>query len=643
MLTKRKMLFINILTAILLLLFALPSFGQASDIKGHWAEKQIIALQGKGLIKGYANGTFRPTSIITRAEFIALVNRAFGFNNKLESKFTDISARDWFAADFAKAKGAGYFFGYDDGSAKPNKEISRQEAAVILCRILKLSTLKYQPTSDVFMDEVLYPQWSKDSIKVITGKGYMSGYPDNTFKPELSITRGEVAAVISKVIGTLYNTAGTYGFVTGIQTVKGNVTINTAGVTLQNIIVEGNLYLTEGIGEGRATLKKVVVNGTTTVSSGANGISIIDSKISSLIINSFWDNLSKVVAFGGTYIDKVDLLSPAKLEESGLTGAGFLDIFIETHAGTDIELNGNYNTVQIGSRGTRLRLLNGTITEMILDEESNDSKVTMTSTSRIKTLRLNAPVDFIGTGKIDQAYINGSGAHMQKLPEHIEVKSGMTLVIETPKKSSGSTVARPVNASTYPKAGSMEGTSAEILVLTNKDGKVYFVLLPSKSQSPSAEQVKAGLDGTGVSVAADCKGNIDLVAKEEGDIDIKSLTTGTSYDVYVVCEDTLHNLQSTANKISISTNPSVSDLAGVSSIGDSVKLTFGAPSWAFSIKVQQSANNGVTWSDSKHETLDSKSTSVTVTGLVPGVTYKFRLVLTSATMTGYSNVIEVTT
>jgi len=92
------------------------AFGQAAvvlkDIGGHWAEDTIAKWVEQGLISGYTDGTFRPDNSITRAEFMALVNRAFGFNKKAAIGFFDVSATDWFYDEIAKAVKAGYISGY---------------------------------------------------------------------------------------------------------------------------------------------------------------------------------------------------------------------------------------------------------------------------------------------------------------------------------------------------------------------------------------------------------------------------------------------------------------------------------------------------------------------------------------------------
>ncbi|MGB4198666.1 MAG: S-layer homology domain-containing protein, partial [Tepidanaerobacteraceae bacterium] len=122
---------------------------ELNDISGHWAEATIAKWVQQGLISGYTDGTFRPDNSITRAEFMALVNRAFGFDEKAAIGFSDVSANDWFYDEIAKAVKAGYISGYQDGTVKPNQEISRQEAAVALCKALNL---ELQNNVDQFAD-----------------------------------------------------------------------------------------------------------------------------------------------------------------------------------------------------------------------------------------------------------------------------------------------------------------------------------------------------------------------------------------------------------------------------------------------------------------------------------------------------------
>lgn len=108
---------------------------EGPDIQGHWAEEAVNRWTHRGIVEGYPDGTFKPGNSITRAEFAALVNRTFGYATFSSVEFSDVNDDEWFAGDVSKAVGAGYIEGYPDGTFKPNENISRQEAALVLARI----------------------------------------------------------------------------------------------------------------------------------------------------------------------------------------------------------------------------------------------------------------------------------------------------------------------------------------------------------------------------------------------------------------------------------------------------------------------------------------------------------------------------
>jgi len=166
-----------------------------NDINGHWAQVQIEKWITDGLIAGYPDGQFKPDDPITRAEFVALVNRAY----KIEKSdtpypFSDVTPSDWFYDQVMSGKAAGYIAGYPDGTFKPNHPISRQEAAVLLAKLLRLSS-EEQADTVPFADYPNIDQWAQSSIHAVITHGIMSGFPDKTFKAQKSLTR--VEAVVS--------------------------------------------------------------------------------------------------------------------------------------------------------------------------------------------------------------------------------------------------------------------------------------------------------------------------------------------------------------------------------------------------------------------------------------------------------------
>jgi len=263
----KKAIVIMLITCLTSLPLGTSFASKASDIQGTWAEPQITKWMDKGLVSGYPDGDFKPDHSITRAELVVLINKSFGFMDTEERSFKDVKATDWYYSSLAVANAAGYIQGYSDGLFRPNKNVTRQEIAVIVTKLLELSS---SDSANKFSDTSASPAWSKGAIGSVFDKGIMSGYSDNTFHPEAFTTRAEAIVILDRSLtfkndaslGSLsYDTAGTYGPVTGIEKVSQNVVINSPDVTLRNMTISGNLLLAEGIAEGEVFLKNVTVNG----------------------------------------------------------------------------------------------------------------------------------------------------------------------------------------------------------------------------------------------------------------------------------------------------------------------------------------------------------------------------------------------
>src|SRR5665647_2186753 len=134
---KSQIEIILCLTACALLLLAAPALAQPTDIQGHWANQQVSKWVDSGYISGYPDGTFKPDNSITRAEFITLVNKAYGYTEIAPITFSDVSPDAWYANAVAVAIAAGYINGFPDGTMRPDSPISREQAATIIMYINK--------------------------------------------------------------------------------------------------------------------------------------------------------------------------------------------------------------------------------------------------------------------------------------------------------------------------------------------------------------------------------------------------------------------------------------------------------------------------------------------------------------------------
>lgn len=109
-----------------------------TDTLGHWAKADIEQMANRHIVQGTSEDSFQPDQSVTRAEFAALIVRTLGLSATYTSKksFMDVQTNDWFGGAVEAAAASGIVSGYEDGTFKPNQTITRQEVAVILSRAL---------------------------------------------------------------------------------------------------------------------------------------------------------------------------------------------------------------------------------------------------------------------------------------------------------------------------------------------------------------------------------------------------------------------------------------------------------------------------------------------------------------------------
>lgn len=169
-----------------------------TDISGHWAFDCIKSLITRGIIKGYPDGSVKPSNNITRAEAAVIIAKATNFNPTGKKISFKDSIPDWAQDYVAELVYEGVFTGYPDGRFLPNEFISRQEAACAIVKALGSGGLDEELK---FKDAENIGDWAKSWIKTGIDRNIISGYPDNTFRPKEKITRAEVITIICKAEG----------------------------------------------------------------------------------------------------------------------------------------------------------------------------------------------------------------------------------------------------------------------------------------------------------------------------------------------------------------------------------------------------------------------------------------------------------
>lgn len=194
----KKLISSMLLSSILITPIYVQANPKLSDISTHWAKKEINQFISSGYVNGYEDGTFRPDNSITRAEFVKLVNKYFGFNNKEDIKFSDVNTNDWYYNDICIASKAGYINGYEDKTFKPNKTITREEVAKILISIKNQQDVNYDKLNK-YPDKNKVSNWAKPYIEGAIEQGYLKGNDLGFLNPTNNITRAESITVLSRV------------------------------------------------------------------------------------------------------------------------------------------------------------------------------------------------------------------------------------------------------------------------------------------------------------------------------------------------------------------------------------------------------------------------------------------------------------
>jgi uncharacterized protein YjdB len=179
-----------------------PEKASFSDTVGHWSAAAIALAVNRGMVTGYPDGSFRPDGAITRAEFAVMLTSAMKTEGKpAAASFTDqADIGGWAASAIASASAAGWIQGYEDGSFRPNAEISRAEMAVIAARAGGLAAEANAATTTGFADDGEIPAWAKGAVAALKSGSFVQGRGNNQFSPLATVTRAEAVTMLLNML-----------------------------------------------------------------------------------------------------------------------------------------------------------------------------------------------------------------------------------------------------------------------------------------------------------------------------------------------------------------------------------------------------------------------------------------------------------
>jgi uncharacterized surface protein with fasciclin (FAS1) repeats len=176
-----------------------PSTTNFSDVASdYWANPFIQALAQRNIIVGFSDRTFKPEQPVTRAEFAAMIQKAFNQNSVRQlpqGGFSDVPANYWAAGAIQKAYETGFMSGYPQNRFQPNQRIAKVDAIVSLSSGLGLTASDTSTVNTYFTDASAIPSYAVEKVAAATNANLIVNYPEiKVLNPQTALTRAEAAA-----------------------------------------------------------------------------------------------------------------------------------------------------------------------------------------------------------------------------------------------------------------------------------------------------------------------------------------------------------------------------------------------------------------------------------------------------------------
>ena len=443
----------------------------------HWADSYLDQLVDQGILR--ADQVSNPDADLTRAEFMAIVNRAYGYTETGPIPFEDVLPTDWFYDDISIAYTAGYMAGTSETTASPNDSLTREQAVCILGRNMMMKETPGE--SLAFADSRDVSDWARGTVKTAVDNYLISGYPDDTFQPKTAISKGQMAVLVTRCLGIPIQESGTYE----LGGVFGNLTITAPNVTLRNTTISGDLFISGGVGLGGIKLENVNVLGRIIVSSSGESeggdASVIMRNVTAneMLVDNMRNKTVTIRADGITDIAKTVVRTNAYLEDNNTDDKGLMRIELNGEPGIRLTLAGRIKEVLNKTPSSFIQLSKGTVAKITVDEAATYSTVQLDRNTKAHEVNLDVATSVLGDGDIGKLNVNAPGSVVTMLPDNIYVRPGLTasvagVIMDYQAAQEGSLDPRLLSG--YPAASDIAPTGFRADFAGNKKGTIYWAV-----------------------------------------------------------------------------------------------------------------------------------------------------------------------
>lgn len=528
----------------------------ASDIETNWAKKYITHLNDKNIM--FPSGeNFKPNAEVGRAEFMRYINRTFQFTEKTDvSKYTDLAEGSWYYEDVAIAVKHGYINGTSETTMNPLGKVTRQEVITILGRLHK--NAPEGETSFTFKDKRSIGSWAAGYVNEAVEKGYVVGYPDNTFRPTNVITRSEVSKIIYYFMGNRLDQTQEYNSSALVIDAK-NVTISN-GIDFYSTEVKGDLYITEGTLDKNVLLEDIKVDGKLVISGG--NVTLNNVTASEIIVDSPTGRTLSVTATGKTNIPKTIVKTDSELSETGL----------------DVSAGGFSEVVLDGKNNISLAL-DASVWDLKVKSAANISLEQVAT--YIYQVTFNAQANVSGFGEIENAVIKSENVNIGVVPRKYTIENGVTAIIDGKTVSTNTYItATPsmVTFDTYYASATNQNTDIDI-TLSIDSSDVSTIVCRDKTLMPGTEYRRIGnkikMLKSYLSTLPEGTHILEITSKDNKKVNVSIKVIDTSKNVVSIPEAKFDKYRESTNykDVSITVTPAIGNtLRRITAAGFELKI-----------------------------------------------------------------------
>ena len=242
------------------------------ELDGHWSQSAFERWHAYGIVEGDSRG-MRPDANMTVGEFAAILSRAMGYTETVESPYADLKGTEWYAPYILQLTAAGILQG-DGTNCNAEEPMNRERATVLFARALGIRPTA-QPDLSGFVDGKDTADWSAGYIDAMAKDGIIQGVGNQTLALGSSITRGSVVKILDSSVAEYAVEEGA----TIDQDVDGILLVAADDITVDGAAVSGNLLVAPKAGEANLTVKNARLERDLRVSTHGATLTVADSQV----------------------------------------------------------------------------------------------------------------------------------------------------------------------------------------------------------------------------------------------------------------------------------------------------------------------------------------------------------------------------